>query len=443
MNLTGQEKHKTFGFYLFVLVSAILLIVLLTLAFKAFKQEKQVLNITSGAEEGTYYALGKAFAETLNKKNKQEFKVSISDSKGSEENIRRLSTGEYQLGFTQGNISPVIDGLADVRCLATLYEEILYILVKDELTSSINSLSDLEGLRVSAGVFGSGTRTVAKDIVEFLGLSNQNILPATNDIPREELLNAFQNKQIDAAFVVDSYGSDFIEELIMQGGARLLSLGESKQWGVESDAIAEKYPYYIARTIHKGTFSSAKVPDEAIRTISVQALLVASKDLPDVHVESLLSILFENRILISSYPGAKLAANFVERFEPYGIPIPYHPGAINYYNRNEPSFIVANAEFISLVMTLSAMAITSLLSIYTWLNAAKKNRVDHLLSELNSEFRDFQKGRIDREAINEKMMFIENKALILFKNEKLDVPSFRAFQSYFNAIERRIEKAGE
>ena len=100
---------------------------------------------------------------------------------------------------------------------------------------------------------------------------------------------------------------------------------------------------------------------------------------PD-YVSELTRVLFENRFDLSiRFP---LANRITQPSLENGIGMPLHEGAERYYTRNEPSFIVENAEPLALVVTVFAMLSSSLFALKTRFSATQKNRADRFNKEL-------------------------------------------------------------
>ena len=53
-----------------------------------------------------------------------------------------------------------------------------------------------------------------------------------------------------------------------------------------------------------------------------------------------------------------------------------HPGAQQYYDKDKPSFLVTNADFFALVVTLVLLGGSWLWELRQWLNRKQKNRAD-------------------------------------------------------------------
>ena len=71
--------------------------------------------------------------------------------------------------------------------------------------------------------------------------------------------------------------------------------------------------------------------------------------------------IFENRAsLIRAHPAA---GRIHESFEPSEFSYPLHPGADAYYRRHEPSFLVENADFVALILSLVVTAWAMILTV--------------------------------------------------------------------------------
>jgi TRAP transporter TAXI family solute receptor len=93
--------------------------------------------------------------------------------------------------------------------------------------------------------------------------------------------------------------------------------------------LADNNPYYVPVTLPAKIYPGQ---DEPVRTLSVTAMLVANKDLPDDKVTQLLEAVFTNLGAISK---AGFQASFIARAKAReGATIPLHPGAEQYYSKS-------------------------------------------------------------------------------------------------------------
>ena len=75
-----------------------------------------------------------------------------------------------------------------------------------------------------------------------------------------------------------------------------------------------------------------KGQDNAIPTLSVQAILVVNKDLPDDVVYTITKTLFENLPDVAKAHNKAAEISLAHAFD--GITIPFHPGAEKYFKEN-------------------------------------------------------------------------------------------------------------
>lgn len=119
--------------------------------------------IATGPQTGTYYALGEALKRVL--ENTGTFaSVETRVTDGSDENIRPIgeADSDVDLTFVQGNAPRQ----PSTRLVATLYNEVLHILINTSGAGEIKTIYDLQGKRVALGSAGSGTRVLSTKNIE-------------------------------------------------------------------------------------------------------------------------------------------------------------------------------------------------------------------------------------------------------------------------------------
>ncbi len=183
------------------------------------------------------------------------------------------------------------------------------------------------------------------------------------------------------------------EDALLKG--QDLSLVEIDQ----APAIAIKRPFLGSTEIPKGTFGgNPVVPRRNILTSSVTRTLVTRVDVDPAPIRELTSILFENRLdLIIRFA---LASAIQKPDIENGLSIPLHDGAMQYYNRDQPSFLQENAEPIALMLTVAAMLFSGFLALRSRLTSGQKNRMDSYNYKL-LEIADLARNSPDRQNIEE------------------------------------------
>lgn len=142
---------------------------------------QKFINIATGGTAGTYFPLGGAIADILNK-NVPGANASAQSTGASVANINLLQQDKVDIAFVQNDIAYyAVNGsemfkdkkVPSIQGLATLYPETIQIVTLDK--SGIKSLNDVKGKRVAVGAAGSGTEANARQILEAYGITYDDI----------------------------------------------------------------------------------------------------------------------------------------------------------------------------------------------------------------------------------------------------------------------------
>ena len=142
---------------------------------------QKFINIATGGTAGTYYPLGGAIADILNK-NIPGCNASAQATGASIANINMLQQGQVDIAFIQNdNAYYAVNGtemfkdkkVTNLYGLATLYPETVQIVTLAE--SGITDLSGVKGKRVAVGAPGSGTEANARQILAVYGVTYDDI----------------------------------------------------------------------------------------------------------------------------------------------------------------------------------------------------------------------------------------------------------------------------
>ena len=398
---------------------------------------RQEIVIATGADGGTYHALGNALARVLKGTNVIE-SAAVLTTGGSVDNMGLIERGAdgADLAFVQSDTPPS----TNARLVASLYDEVLHILVNKKSADEIRTIDDLSGKRVSLGPVGSGTRQLSQRVLAHFGVEvgeDLALLPA-------EAAAGLIDGSVDAAFILNAIPSQIVTELAEKDAIRFLSLGDAQQYGNEADALALVFPSIRGTTIPKSTY--VRLPRQPVRTIEVSAMLIARRGLDPNLVRTVAATVFENRSGDGGLEGNDLvvAGRIREDYRPATVAIPYHRGAIAYYHREEPAFFVEYAEAISLGLTLLVGLYSGSIAFREWMRRRMKNRIDAYLLQVEEQTAELgtlslEKLIAHRDALDD----IRHRAFSDLVSERLLADeSFTIFQNHlrdeFTAIEARI-----
>jgi TRAP transporter TAXI family solute receptor len=408
-------------------------------AFRTFSgdQTRHEIIIATGADGGTYHALGNALARVL-KSAKVVESTTVLTTGGSVDNMELIERGAdgADLAFVQSDTPPS----TNARLVASLYDEVLHILVSKQSADEIRTIDDLSGKRVSLGPVGSGTRQLSQQVLEHFGVEvgeDMALSPA-------EASAVLIDGSVDAAFILNAIPSRMVTDLAEKDAIRFLSLGDAQQYGNEADALALVFPSIRGTTIPKSTY--VRLPRQPVRTIEVSAMLIARRGLDPNLVRTVAATVFENRSGDGGLEGNDLvvAGRIREDYRPATAAIPYHRGAIAYYHREEPAFFVEYAEAISLGLTLLVGLYSGSIAFREWMRRRMKNRIDAYLLQVEEQTADL--GSLSLEKLIEhrdSLDDIRHRAFSDLVSERLLADeSFTIFQNHlrdeFTGIEARI-----
>lgn len=282
------------------------------------------LKFTTGGDQGTYYSFGSVLAGKISETTSTN--VTAIASGGSQANIEFIDEGDAQLGFAQSDVMAyAYDGtrlfeetgkVESFSTVAALYMEQVQIVSVDP---SITSVADLKGKNVSIGAPGSGTYYNALDVLEAYGLTEADINATKQSFG--DSAEALQDGKIDAAFIVAGAPTTAIESLKASKSINIISIDDE-----HIKILLEQSPYYSEATIPADTYET----ESDIKTVAVNAVVIAGNDVSEADVYNFLYGVFENvdSITAAHAKGAELDLDFAASVGS----VPYHPGAAKYFS---------------------------------------------------------------------------------------------------------------
>ena len=190
--------------------------------------------------------------------------VIVEPTNGSLENLDSLENGRADLVFFQSGSGGKSMHARVVSALFTEYT--LFIVPKN---SKIGGIKDLRGKRVDVGAPGSGSEIVTRLILQHNGLTLEDLKAHFLRFP--EMVEAFEQDQIDAAFATEGVNSAIIRKLLLSGKYRLLPIE-----GVR--AMQELNLAVVPATLPAGMFGNNTIPPVDLPTLGVKALLLYRDD---------------------------------------------------------------------------------------------------------------------------------------------------------------------
>jgi TRAP transporter TAXI family solute receptor len=322
-------------------VAAIFVLGLLWGVMTSSAQEAQFFRIGAAATSGTFFEVGGAIASAISKPAGSPpcerggscgvpGLVAVAQAtQGSVENIRMIAADQIESGIAQSDIAGwayagagifTADGpMKDLRAIANLFPEDVQIVVRAD--SSIRSLSDLKGKRISLGQMGSGTLADARVILAAAGLGEKD-LSAEYLRPGVAAANVTEGS-LDGFFLIGGTPVPLIRALAATTPIRLIPIEDEVLAKLKADSSS-----YRRSVIPAGTYPGIDVETPSL---GFNALWIVSADASEELIYAITKSLWNEasqRLLAAHNPIGR-QVRLDEALE--GLTVPLHPGAQRFY----------------------------------------------------------------------------------------------------------------
>jgi uncharacterized protein len=280
--------------------------------------------LATGGTAGTYYPYGGAMTKIWNSKI-PGMNVTAQATGASVENVRLMNRDEVEFALVQTDTIDFAfnakeafkEPLTKMAAVAVLYPELVHIVTRAEL--GITSFSGLRGKKIGVGAPGSGTEANFRQLMDVHRMGKDDV--ATQYLSFAESADQFKDRRIDAFMVTGGVPTSAIMDVATQREIKIVPIEDTM-----ISIMTAKYPFLSGATIPANAYRGVTSP---IKTVAVNAVLIAHPKVPEAVVYNMTKALFENQ--------AELAATHVKGKEltlgkaATGVSIPLHPGAVKYY----------------------------------------------------------------------------------------------------------------
>ena len=284
------------------------------------------LSLGTAPPGGTFFVFGSALAETMN-----EFgggfgwNTTAEATSGSQENIRRLDSGELDFALSNAAITYFAvrgtegwEKAYQMRTVMTLAPNVaLWISPAD---SGVETMADLRGQRVGVGVAGAGFEYFIRPLLGAHGITYDDITP----------LNATQSGAVDlladgsaaAVFVGGAIPNPAITQASASQEINFIPFDETAK-----QQLIDEYLFFRPAPIPAETYRGQTEPFNGLDVGSMHLITMANAD--EELVYTVTKTLYENSASVVEKHGAGraiVAANVVR-----DSGTEFHAGAIRFY----------------------------------------------------------------------------------------------------------------
>lgn len=244
------------------------------------------VTLATGPAQSAYEEFGKRYAKALAA---EGIEVVLRPSEGSAANLQLLREGKVDVGFVQGGTSDYTEqDEEDLASLGSLFVEPLWLFYREDAArkvaaaartakkpagkadpaqdASLDSLTQLQGLRVNTGTPGSGVPSLMAKLLE-----SNHVDPASLKISRLEQTPAtvaFLGGELDAIVFASAPESLMVQMLLQTPGVKLMNFAQS-------EAYSRRFAFLTPTRLPRGVVDlAANVPPDDVRLVASTTSLI-------------------------------------------------------------------------------------------------------------------------------------------------------------------------
>ena len=229
------------------------------------------VTLATGPAQSAYAEFGKRYAQALAK---EGITVELLPSEGSAANLQLLREGKADLGFVQGGTSEagaLVD--ADLESLGSLFLEPVWLFYREAAAPSdttpphtLESLTQLQGLRINVGTPGSGVPNLMNKL-----LDSNRVDPRTLTLTQQEQTPAtvaFLGGDIDAIVFASAPESSMVQMLLQTPGVKLMDFAQS-------EAYSRRFAFLSPALLPRGVVDlAANIPPSDVHLVAPTTTLL-------------------------------------------------------------------------------------------------------------------------------------------------------------------------
>jgi len=282
------------------------------------------VSIGTAPPGGAFFVVGGALGEVLNQYG-PGWEVTSEATKGSQENIRRLESGELDIALSNTAITyfavrgeGIWEKAYGLRSVMTLAPNVaMFVAPRD---SGVASIADIQGKRAVVGPAGAGWESFVRPIVEAHGVTYDDFTPLNNtqagavdNLADGSAVAAFLGGAVPTASIVQASTSQDILLVPFDMAARA--------------ELVANFPFFYEHTVPAGTYRGQ---DEDYHGLDVGSMhLIASAKANEELIYQITKTIYHNRESVTEKHPAGNFINPGNAVRDTGVE--FHSGAIRFY----------------------------------------------------------------------------------------------------------------
>ena len=342
------------------------------------------IELATGFPTGLYQKFGEKLQAELAR---EGVSLKLRTTGGTSDNLALLSNPDSGVDFAmvQGGVADLSKHPNFVSIAGVFYEPVWVWYRESSFPNEsgrLGLLSQLKGKRISIGNEGSGTLSLASQLLEASGLT-------LGDVRAEKLkpldaLEKFKKGELDAVFLVSAAEAPLVKSFYETPGIRLMSFEQA-------EAYVHLFPFLSKVTVPRGVVSIGyDLPKQDIQVLAATATLVGKQDVSPALVTLLLGATYD---ILKTYSYLQKPGEFPSGT---GLDFPLHVDA-EIYLKDGPSLLhrylpfwtaVWIGRFAKIVIPLLVI----LIPLFTYIPAAKNLLLRLKLSQVYDELKVIERN---------------------------------------------------
>jgi TRAP transporter TAXI family solute receptor len=349
------------------------------------------IELATGFPTGLY----QQFGEKLQSELAQEgVLLKLRTTGGTSDNLALINDPNSGVDFAmvQGGVADV-SKYPNLVSIAGVFYEPVWVWYRESSfkneAGKLSLLSQLKGKRVSIGSEGSGTLSLASQLLDASGLSMDDI--HAEKLKPLDALEKFKKGELDAVFLVSAAEAPLMKSFYEAADIRLMNFEQA-------DAYLHRFPFLSKVTVPRGVLSIANdLPRRELQVLAATATLVGKDDVSPAMVSLLLSATYD---VLKTYSYLQKPGEFPSGS---GLDFPLHVDA-EIYLKDGPSFLHRHLPFWTAVWIgrfakIVIPLLVILIPLFTYIPAIKNIFLRLKLSQVYEELK-----MIERSASNPELM---------------------------------------
>jgi TRAP transporter TAXI family solute receptor len=331
------------------------------------------LTVAVGPPGSVDETLMQAFARQLGHQ-KSGIKLKVRSVPEMREAAQALDRNETDLAVVRSDVALPQNGLT----MAVLREAAVIMVVPE--AAKLEDLPSLEGKRLGIVLSHAADPQLIEMLLGHYDLER----PAVTLVPiaAERAAPALKAGEIDAVAIVTpptgTHAADLVKSVVKAFDGKIAFIPVE-----EAEAMAQRYPALSAVTVSAGAWGGRpKQPAEEIKTVGVTYRLMARSDVDRTAISVTTQYLFQMR---SRLAGVTRAANFMKAPETdtsTSALLPNHPGAVDYFQREQESFMDRYGDWVYLLALFGSGLVSALAWIRQRFLRERRQEIDDVLDRL-------------------------------------------------------------